>query len=274
MVPGRQPARLPMHLSPTRLTLLTLAILLLPPAAYPIGHNEPSAGRLLVARSQLLDPNFARSVVLLVAYGAEGAFGLVVNRPSRVEVAKAIPELKLPRADLERVHVGGPVQRQQVSLLLDAEHQLPGSEHVFNSVYFSSRRETIEAISGSVDGVRRYRVFSGYSGWAAGQLGAELERGDWTVAPARSEDVFTRDGEGLWKELERRYAGVWVRADPPRSAVFAFHANTRLELTRFVAHPKQHGLAAYGAVLDIFVVPFTGIHRGRVGLPAVGAGKR
>jgi putative transcriptional regulator len=67
------------------------------------------AGQLLLATPSLLDPNFARTVVLIGVHSEDGAMGVVLNRPSRVTVGEAVPQLQEALGALEPVYVGGPV---------------------------------------------------------------------------------------------------------------------------------------------------------------------
>ena len=169
---------------------------------------ESLKGQLLISGGGLYDQNFRHTVVLIGEHDAEGAVGVVLNRPLDVTVEDAVT----PLADLtgpgERVFQGGPVEPQQAVLLVQAA--LPGLVDlpIFGSVGFL----TGEVPSDVRSDVQRARVFVGHAGWGPGQLEAELENDAWIIEPATEDDVFTDDPEGLWRRvLERkgpRYATI------------------------------------------------------------------
>jgi putative transcriptional regulator len=164
-------------------------------------------GQLLVAGPGLVDPNFWRAVVLVGEHNEEGALGVVLNRPAPASVADVAP----PLADLvdngEPVFFGGPVQPESAVVLADVEHPDFAGLIVFGSIGFLMG-ELPDA--GRRDGIRRARVFAGYSGWGAGQLEAEMEEGSWIVEQALAEDVFTGKPEKLWSGVLQRKGGEYA----------------------------------------------------------------
>lgn len=161
-------------------------------------------GQLLIASASLVDPNFQRTVVLVAEHSNEGAMGVVLNRPSQVVAAEAVPILASLVGDGELVHVGGPVQPGAVVAL--AEHEEPGlaAALAFADVGFLAADADTEALAGTL---RRVRVYAGYAGWSPGQLEAELEEEAWIVEPALADDVFTGDAGGLWAAVLTRKGG-------------------------------------------------------------------
>jgi putative transcriptional regulator len=155
-------------------------------------------GRLLVAAPSLLDPNFARSVVLIAEHAEGGAMGLVLNRPSETSVAEAVPELSHLSAEGEPVYVGGPVSTESVLALAEVEDPDDASELVLGDVGFVQDPGVV---------ARRGRIFVGYAGWSAGQIEAELDEEAWIVVPAEADDVFSDEPEGLWSTVLRRQGG-------------------------------------------------------------------
>jgi putative transcriptional regulator len=151
------------------------------------------AGALLVARCSLRDALFGRSVILLLQHGKEGAFGLVLNKPS---VTKELP---FP------IYVGGPCKLQGLLMLHGHEDWVEDEEKqeglicpgVFlgDSGCFDRLHDMTPASSW------RFRVFSGYSGWGPKQLEAELAEDAWLVLPAHGERVFDIPNEELWPTL-------------------------------------------------------------------------
>jgi len=167
--------------------------------------TESLRGQLLIASPALIDPNFRRTVVLVVAHDEDGAVGLVLNRPTDAEVAEAVPELAEVVDPGATVSVGGPVQNESVVVLAEWNDHDEAGAMVFGDIGLMAA----EADSGRVgDATRRLRVFAGYAGWGGGQLEAELEEGSWVVEPAVEEDVF--GGGDLWASVLRRKGGAFT----------------------------------------------------------------
>jgi len=162
-------------------------------------------GQLLVAGPGLDDPNFRRTVILVGEHGDDGAMGVVLNRPTSVTVADAVPPLSELVEDDDVVHLGGPVQPQAVVVLADFLDAAHVGDFVVDSVGFLPGE--IEDAD-EVGPVRALRVFAGYAGWSPGQLEAELEEGSWLVLPARASDVFGERPERLWSDVLRRQGGA------------------------------------------------------------------
>jgi putative transcriptional regulator len=156
-------------------------------------------GRLLLAAPSLLDPNFRRSVVLIVAHDAEGALGLILDRPSGLNVSETAPALTGLVDPTTTLHVGGPVRATAIVVLAEyrdeaaCEHPILGRVGLLTSVE-----------PGAGDHIVRARVFAGYAGWGSGQLEAEIATGSWLVVPARPADVFAAEPAGLWGRAIRR----------------------------------------------------------------------
>ncbi len=171
-------------------------------------------GQLLVAAPGLRDPNFHRTVVLIGEHGADGAMGVVLNRPSDVTVADAVEALvPLVGADT-LVYVGGPVEESAVVVMAEFEDASDSSGIVFENVGFVPGEPEAGAEHARV---RAARVYAGYSGWGPGQLDEELAENAWIVAPALVEDVFGDDPDGLWSRVLRRLGGRFrmIAAMPP-----------------------------------------------------------
>jgi len=166
---------------------------------------ESLKGHLLVAGPALVDPNFRRTVVLVGEHTEEGALGVVLNRASDATVLEAVPELSGLVDELERVHVGGPVQQTAIVVLADFVDPEQAGALVLDSVGFLPA----EVDPDEIGDLRRARVFAGYAGWGPGQLEDELEEGSWIVEPARPDDVFTGDPDELWSHVLRRKGGPY-----------------------------------------------------------------
>jgi len=165
-------------------------------------------GKLLLASAEMGDPNFAKSVILLVQHGPDGAVGLVLNQPTGAAVGDALGAMG-DDAGLEcgveaPLYRGGPCEGPLMVLHQDPIH---GQEQVMDGVYFASEPEYVEpALVGAVSPVRFY---AGYSGWGAGQLEGELAQSAWAVMDGNVATVFPAEGgatlsdESVWRSLIR-----------------------------------------------------------------------
>ena len=158
-------------------------------------------GHLLVASAELKDPNFFRSVVLLIRHNDEGAFGLILNRPTSASVKEIWTQVsETPCLSDEPLRLGGPVQGPLMAIhtvehLSDIE-SVPG---VFASAEPEKLEELVARAGASV------RFFAGYAGWGAGQLENELGEGSWLTTPASAAHIFG-DDEELWQRVNKAIA--------------------------------------------------------------------
>jgi putative transcriptional regulator len=171
-------------------------------------EDEPRSlrGQLLIASPALVDPNFARSVVLITEHNADGAMGVVLNRPSEVEVEDVAPELA-EVADGEPVFIGGPVQPQALVVLADFRDVSAAAWTVVADVGFVAAETEYGELP---DLVRRGRVYAGYSGWGSGQLEGELAEEAWIVEPPQPAELFAAEPERLWENVLARKGGQFA----------------------------------------------------------------
>jgi putative transcriptional regulator len=157
---------------------------------------EPPNGILLVAKPTLLDPNFRETVVLVTQAPDGSSVGVILNRPGGTRSEKSG----------EPVYSGGPVMRQ-VTLALFSDDSAPRAPafHVTKGVYLSMHPGNVDALPSRPG--QRLRFFTGFSGWAPGQLQHELQLDAWFVLPVTEELLFRADTRGLWKELAEKARG-------------------------------------------------------------------
>lgn len=176
--------------------------------------EESLGGKLLVASPKLLDPNFARTVVLVLSHDENGALGVVLNRALEVSVDDVLPGWAPLVEPPQVLFSGGPVDRTAalaVAKLLGS-NEVPGFTRMTGSIgLLDLTREPHELPVDDIDGLR---VFGGYAGWGAGQLEAEIEEEAWFVLDAEPGDPFRTEPEALWRDVLRRQQG--------RLAMFAF----------------------------------------------------
>ena len=164
-------------------------------------------GRLLVATPRLREPTFLRTVILLLDHGENGAVGVVLNRPTTVDVGVVLPDWQPVVSDPPVLFEGGPVGLDGAMGVVTME---PGAERSvdvdrmtgrFGLVDLDARPEDVVPHVGGV------RVFAGYAGWAQGQLEDELAERSWFVVDALPDDLLTPEPAGLWRRVLRRQGG-------------------------------------------------------------------
>lgn len=165
-----------------------------------------TAGQLLVSIPDLGDDNFDQAVVLMVEHDGQGALGLVLNSPSATPVAEHLPDLVPMLASPAMFFVGGPVGVG--GLLALGRRTLDRA--ATHSTEVSGRVVLVEPqalVEGRAEGLDVVRLYTGYSGWAPGQLDAELTSGAWHVVAPTHSDVFTSEPDQLWRSVMRRQGG-------------------------------------------------------------------
>ncbi len=161
--------------------------------------TESLSGSLLIASPAMPD-DFHRAVILVVEHSDQGAFGLILNRPSETTVGEASAELAELIGGDHLIHVGGPVQPNAVTAVGDYPDPTDATKLIVGSVGMVDLDDPPE--------VNRLRVYVGYAGWGAGQLDGELEQEAWIVEDAHPDDPF-RDGD-LWSEVLARKGGEFA----------------------------------------------------------------
>jgi putative transcriptional regulator len=163
----------------------------------------------LVAAPSLLDPNFRRSVVLLVEHRSEGSFGFVVNRPAAVELHTMLHQLGLSLSDPQKVRspvlVGGPVLPETGWIVFEqGQVNAPQQDvvRISDRLAVSASRELLEALIGN-KGPERMLLVLGYAGWGPGQLDTEIAQGAWIPVDFDERIVFDTPFEERWSSTLR-----------------------------------------------------------------------
>lgn len=193
--------------------------------------TETLAGRLLVATPVIGDPNFHRSVVFLLDHGETGALGVVINRPTDVDLDESLPGWDELAPAPSVVFVGGPVEQAGAIGLGRLAPGTPWPDPAVEGEGDDGPWSPVLTALGSVgpiatvdltrdpldiEGIDALRVFVGYAGWGPGQLEGELAQEAWVVADARPADLWSADPEGLWERVLRRQGGTiaWLSLYP------------------------------------------------------------
>jgi putative transcriptional regulator len=166
----------------------------------PAGHPSLK-GQLLLDGGKLRGSYFHRSVVLICEHNSEGAFGLVLNRPSEVKLADVLNR-KLPESIRgDTLFGGGPVQPSALSYLHG--DPLLAVATVLPNLSLGHDLDALIEIGEGWSPTRRLRVFAGYAGWSPGQLDDEMRREAWLTHPATDDLVFFMPSEELWRHILR-----------------------------------------------------------------------
>ncbi|HUQ25600.1 MAG TPA: YqgE/AlgH family protein [Burkholderiales bacterium] len=202
-------------------------------AAFPLcaQRAEPPNGVLLVAKPSLIDPNFRETVVLVTQAPDGSTVGVVLNRPTTRRSEKSG----------EPIYTGGPVM-PEVTLALFSAERAPAATafQVTQGVYLSMHPVNIDALP-SAPG-QRLRFFTGFSGWAPGQLQRELRLDAWFVMPVTEEILFRADTRGMWKDLLDRANGA--RTDWQIQTGYTGFMNAALRLLAALMLFASAGMAA------------------------------
>ncbi|HVL67767.1 MAG TPA: YqgE/AlgH family protein [Vicinamibacterales bacterium] len=164
---------------------------------------------LLLSMPQMQDPNFARTVVLLCDYLPDGAFGLVLNRPTDMPASEMV-KLEPPVVHANRLplFVGGPVQPERGWILVAEPPQDPEYRTIMEGLYLTASPAVLRRVL-EAHPAPRARVIAGYAGWGPGQLDDELAQSAWLMADVDLDLVFDVDAARMWEIAIRR-----LGADP------------------------------------------------------------
>lgn len=170
----------------------------------------PSAGKILISEPFMLDPQFRRSVVLLVEHAEQGTVGFVLNQETEVTIPDIIPGFPMFDA---RICIGGPVQTDTLHFIHKIPHLVEGGVEVEEGVYWGGDFEQLrEHIAQGKVMLEDVMFFLGYSGWSPDQLIEEIESNAWIVSLTKSNDIFGADHDDLWKnavkKLGNKYAHI------------------------------------------------------------------
>ena len=174
--------------------------------------SDPMAGRLLLATPLLGDPNFRRTVVLIVEHeGTEGTLGIVLNRPTTIGVGQVLEQWTELATDPCVVFKGGPVApNSALALALVPGKEEPVGWRALDGAPALARLGLLDLDTPPrllAPAITSLRVYAGYAGWSPGQLDAEIDEGAWYVVGAEPADVFAAEPDRLWRDILHRQEG-------------------------------------------------------------------
>ena len=166
--------------------------------------DESLRGKFLIAAKHLRDGNFFKAIVLMLEHNEEGAMGLVINRPMDVSLSEALSKhFDFPTTQ-HTLYCGGPVEENALLILHNSSDHDQEHQAIVPGVFVGTSPDIFDRVVTSVtdeDPEFRFRIFAGYSGWSAGQLEFEMERGDWFTVNADSRHVFEQDPYESWENV-------------------------------------------------------------------------
>ena len=165
------------------------------------------APALLLSMPQLNDPNFKQSVVLLCQHSPEGAWGLVLNRPTNRAATMVGEEGSAVGNGLE-VWLGGPVELQSGCILVDEMPDEGDALRICEGLFLSGSQVYLQRLM-KTPRPGRVRLLMGYAGWGPGQLEEELRQSAWLISDVALDIVFDTEAAQMWEAAIRR-----LGADP------------------------------------------------------------
>jgi putative AlgH/UPF0301 family transcriptional regulator len=190
----------------------------LPPAVFvPVQSKDAKhlgVGKLLVASRNLADPNFAKTVILLVRSDDQGIVGLILNRRTDLALSRVLEGLQGTKDRADPAYLGGPVQVPAVTALLQSPTKVEGADHIFGGVYLIYTKTIFEQTLAARPAPQVFHVYLGYAGWTNDQLRKEVELGAWFIFPADTDAVFNSDPGSLWPQMIRKTEQKLAESEP------------------------------------------------------------
>ena len=181
--------------------------------------KDLGVGKLLVASPNLADPNFAKTVILLIHSDDHGIVGLILNRRTDLALSQVLEGFPGTKDRSDTAYLGGPVEVPAVIALLQSKDKVEGADLIFSGVYLISKKAPLEQTLAARPDPQVFHVYLGYAGWSTDQLLKEVELGAWFIFPPDSGVVFNSDPASLWQQMirktEQKIAGNAPVSVPP-----------------------------------------------------------
>ncbi|HUF72247.1 MAG TPA: YqgE/AlgH family protein [Gammaproteobacteria bacterium] len=172
------------------------------------GQMAPAPGRLLVADSNVVDPDFAETVLLILIHQDGGSIAVFLNRPTWVEPAEAFPEIEALVSYDGALYLGGSVGPAELLTVFEADGPPERALSLGDGIFLSPNPELLSELDlGAVDRPN-IRLYAGHAEWGPGQLASEVAAGRWRVLRSEPGHIFTDDPSSLWENLVLAPDGV------------------------------------------------------------------
>lgn len=210
------------HHTPRLRLLLALAVLLCfssvglfakaapPEARKPDAAGDIKQGTFLVATQNLSGSSFRETVILVTQYNSLGTTGIAINRPSTVTLKEAFPAESHFKDGKDELYLGGPIRPDTIFVLMKSGRPHEDMKNIADDIYFSPGISPMIHDRDKHAKGETARAYAGYTGWAPGQLEAEIRRGDWLVIQADINIIFTTESKSIWKILHKAWSGTWI----------------------------------------------------------------
>lgn len=186
------------------LTLTLLATVDLLTSGFVHAQVETQRVFLLVAKRGMVDSNFAETVVLVVRPDDGGPIGVILNRPSTIELRSLYPDRAEVANRRDLVFLGGPVEPDALLFAFRSPRKPSKGLFVADDIYISGFSEVLAEILKHPENAGQQRFFTGFSGWAAGQLEDEIAQGGWYVLRFEAGVVFDMNPLTMYAEMLKR----------------------------------------------------------------------
>ncbi|MEK6244212.1 MAG: YqgE/AlgH family protein [Pseudomonadota bacterium] len=199
---------------------LLAAVCLALPLCAAAQQGLPANGLFLIAKPTLVDPSFAKTVVLVTQTEDASTVGVIINRPSELKLSQFLSQEFATQNYREPIYIGGPIMRQAIVSVFRSE-TVPAAAafHVLKNIYLTMHPDNIKLLLAAPGA--QYRLYAGFAGWAPRQLESEFVRDGWYVLPADEAMLFRISAEGLWEELVERAARRGPRTHNSGVTIFA-----------------------------------------------------
>jgi putative transcriptional regulator len=190
-----------------RRAVLLAAVAALAGAANATGAQDSPQKReavMLVAKPGMIDPRFAETVVLVAFPPDAGPMGVVLNRPSPLDLRSIWPERKDRQGRVELIHFGGPLQPDGLLFVFRMTPPPEKALWVTGNIYLSGDGDILERLLALPEPPADQRFYAGYAGWVEGQLEHEIELGGWYVLPPDAEVIFEMNALEMWERMLQR----------------------------------------------------------------------
>ncbi len=180
-------------------------------AAYTNAGADPLApGMVMVATANLQGTSFEKSVILITQHSRQGTLGIAINRPAHRKLGEFFPDFSA-KTGSQPLYLGGPVHPLAL-LVLARTKARDGWIPVTADISFTGGPTAERFLKQAQTELRdsKHRVFAGYTGWAAGQLKQEIQRGDWLTVMIDPDTLFNNETERTWEHLYRLHSGKWI----------------------------------------------------------------
>lgn len=179
-------------------------------------------GCFLISNPEMEGSVFDRSVVLICEHNEEGATGLIINKESNIKVSELSETFPCTQDIKSQFMVGGPVAQEEVLVLHDLKSATDKRIDISKELFMTTNPSFLNTVSVAQLDYCYLKFFLGYSGWSAGQIESEIERGSWTVCPMNMDIIKETSCDKIWSQSLHSLGGdfackAFLPKDPNRN---------------------------------------------------------